>query len=155
MTSNLADRLNRFQGFLGNEPEPELSGRLTRMVGLTLECVGCPMVVGDRCVIFGQNTGNVEAEVVGFEDDRVYLMPLTAIEGLKPGARVVPLSAASRVPVGPQLLGRVVDGSGEPLDGKGPLQAEARVALTGDIINPLNRAPVRQSMDVVFGRLTR
>lgn len=96
MTSSLADRLNRFQGFLGSEPEPELSGRLTRMVGLTLECVGCPMVVGDRCVIFGQNTGNVEAEVVGFEDDRVYLMPLTAIEGLKPGARVVPLSAARK-----------------------------------------------------------
>jgi flagellum-specific ATP synthase len=148
MTSSLADRLNRFTGFFGEGPEPELSGRLTRMVGLTLECVGCPMVVGDRCVIFGQGTGNVEAEVVGFEDDRVYLMPLTAIEGLKPGARVVPLSAASRVPVGPQLLGRVVDGSGEPLDGKGALQAEARVPLSGDIINPLNRAPVRQSMDV-------
>ena len=93
MTSRLADRLNRFQDFLRDEPEPELSGRLTRMVGLTLECVGCPMVVGDRCVIQGQGAGSVEAEVVGFEDDRVYLMPLTAIEGLKPGARVVPVSA--------------------------------------------------------------
>ena len=148
MTSRLADRLNRFGDFLDGEPEPELSGRLTRMVGLTLECVGCPMVVGDRCVIEGEGTGKVEAEVVGFEDEKVYLMPLTAIEGLKPGARVVPLSSASRVPVGNRLLGRVVDGSGEPLDGKGPLQAEARVALTGDIINPLNRAPVRQPMDV-------
>ena len=46
MTSSLADRLNRFQGFLGNEPEPELSGRLTRMVGLTLECVGCQLPDG-------------------------------------------------------------------------------------------------------------
>ncbi|MBO6851908.1 MAG: flagellum-specific ATP synthase FliI, partial [Marinobacter sp.] len=132
MIGNLADRLDRLQGFLDKEPEPELSGRLTRMVGLTLECVGCPMVVGDRCVIQGQGTGSVEAEVVGFEDDRVYLMPLTAIEGLRPGARVVPLSAASRVPVGPQMLGRVVNGSGEPLDGKGPLQTEARVSIHGD-----------------------
>lgn len=148
MTAHLAERLTRLQDYFTEDSQPELSGRLTRMVGLTLECVGCPMVVGDRCVITGQGAGTVEAEVVGFEDERVYLMPLTAIEGLRPGARVVPLSVASRVPVGPELLGRVVNGNGEPLDGKGPLQAEARVSLSGDIINPLDRAPVRQSMDV-------
>ncbi|MEQ5834347.1 flagellar protein export ATPase FliI [Marinobacter sp. NFXS9] len=148
MTSTLADRLNRLQDYLPPQIEPELSGRLTRMVGLTLECVGCPMVVGDRCVIQGQGIGSVEAEVVGFEDDRVYLMPLTAIEGLRPGARVVPLSSASRVPVGPELLGRVINGSGVPLDGGGPLRAEAQVGLAGEIINPLHRAPVRQSLDV-------
>src|SRR5690554_7313629 len=148
MTYRLADRLRQLEGAIVAEPEPELSGRLTRMVGLTLECVGCPMVVGDRCVIQGEGAGSVEAEVVGFEEDKVYLMPLTAIEGLKPGARVIPLSSASLVPVGPQMLGRVVNGAGDPLDGKGPLQAEARVQLTGDIINPLNRAPVRQSLDV-------
>lgn len=144
----LAERLQRLGDYLPPKIEPELSGRLTRMVGLTLECVGCPMVVGDRCVIQGQGLGTVEAEVVGFEDERVYLMPLTAIEGLRPGARVVPLSAASRVPVGPELLGRVINGTGQPLDGDGPLQAAAQVDLTGDIINPLHRAPVRQSMDV-------
>lgn len=144
----LAERLQRLGDYLPPQIEPELSGRLTRMVGLTLECVGCPMVVGDRCVIQGQGVGTVEAEVVGFEDERVYLMPLTAIEGLRPGARVVPLSAASRVPVGPELLGRVINGTGLPLDGGGPLQAAAQVDLTGDIINPLHRAPVRQSMDV-------
>ncbi|MDX1801769.1 MAG: flagellar protein export ATPase FliI [Marinobacter sp.] len=144
----LAERLQRLGQYLPPKIEPELSGRLTRMVGLTLECVGCPMVVGDRCVIQGQGVGTVEAEVVGFEDERVYLMPLTAIEGLRPGARVVPLSAASRVPVGPELLGRVINGTGQPLDGGGPLQAAAQVDLTGDIINPLHRAPVRQSMDV-------
>ncbi len=144
----LAERLQRLGDYLPPQIEPELSGRLTRMVGLTLECVGCPMVVGDRCVIQGQGVGSVEAEVVGFEDERVYLMPLTAIEGLRPGARVVPLSAASRVPVGPELLGRVINGTGSPLDGDGPLQAAAQVDLTGEIINPLHRAPVRQSMDV-------
>lgn len=71
MTARLAERLKKLQKGLVSEPEPELSGRLTRMVGLTLECVGCPMVVGDRCVITGQGTGTVEAEVVGFEDERV------------------------------------------------------------------------------------
>ncbi|MBS3805092.1 MAG: flagellar protein export ATPase FliI [Oleiphilaceae bacterium] len=148
MTSPLAERLQHLENHLPPTLEPELSGRLTRMVGLTLECVGCPMVVGDRCLIQGQGLGNVEAEVVGFEDERVYLMPLTAIEGLRPGARVVPLAAASRVPVGPELLGRVVNGTGEPLDNLGPLRAEAQVPLAGNIINPLHRAPVRQSMDV-------
>lgn len=148
MTGTLAERLNQLSRNVPAMPLPELSGRLTRMVGLTLECVGCPMVVGDRCLIQGHGSVDVEAEVVGFEDDRVYLMPLTAIEGLRPGARVIPLSTASRVPVGPQLLGRVVNGNGEPLDGKGPLQPEARVSLAGAIINPLHRAPIRQSMDV-------
>lgn len=148
MSVSLAGRLEQLARNVPRKPAPELSGRLTRMVGLTLECVGCPMVVGDRCVIQGQDNSSVEAEVVGFEDDKVYLMPLTAIEGLRPGARVVPLSVASRVPVGPQLLGRVINGTGEPLDGKGPLQPEARVSLAGAIINPLHRAPVRESMDV-------
>lgn len=148
MTSSLTERLQRLASNVPTKPHPELSGRLTRMVGLTLECIGCPMVVGDRCMILGHGDNTVEAEVVGFEDDRVYLMPLTAIEGLRPGARVIPLSAASRVPVGPGLLGRVVNGNGEPLDDRGPLVAESRVPLSGDIINPLNRAPVRTSMDV-------
>ncbi|WP_372972595.1 flagellar protein export ATPase FliI [Marinobacter sp.] len=148
MTSSLAERLLQLSANIPSEPAPELSGRLTRMVGLTLECVGCPMVVGDRCLILGHGDATVEAEVVGFEDDRVYLMPLTAIDGLRPGARVVPLSAASKVPVGEGLLGRVVNGNGEPLDSHGPLQAEARVPLSGEIINPLHRAPVRTSMDV-------
>ncbi|MFL1406221.1 flagellar protein export ATPase FliI [Marinobacter sp. M1N3S26] len=148
MTSSLTERLQRLASNVPQRPRPELSGRLTRMVGLTLECVGCPMVVGDRCMILGHDTSTVEAEVVGFEDDRVYLMPLTAIEGLRPGARVIPLSAASRVPVGHGLLGRVVNGNGEPLDDRGPLEVEARVPLAGEIINPLNRAPVRTSMDV-------
>ncbi|PAV27378.1 flagellar protein export ATPase FliI [Tamilnaduibacter salinus] len=147
MSSSLADRLNRLPESLPDSLEPELSGRLTRMVGLTLECVGCPMVVGDRCQIETEGEIRIEAEVVGFEDDRVYLMPLTAVDHLRPGARVVPLSSASRVPVGPELLGRVVNGSGEPLDGRGPLGASAQAGLTADIINPLNRAPIRQSLD--------
>lgn len=118
------------------------------MVGLTLESVGCPMVVGDRCLIMSTGIAPVEAEVVGFAEERVYLMPLAAIEGLRPGARVVPIAAASRVPVGWHLLGRVMDGAGEPLDNRGPLVVEGHVPMQGNIINPLDRAPVRESLDV-------
>src|SRR5690554_8206589 len=131
MTYRLADRRRQLEGAMVAEPEPELSGRLTRMVGLTLECVGCPMVVGDRCVIQGEGAGSVEAEVVGFEEDKVYLMPLTAIEGLKPGARVIPLSSASRVPVGPQVRGRGANGAGGPVGEGGPWRAGPWVPLTG------------------------
>lgn len=128
--------------------EPEVSGRLVRMVGLTLEAVGCPLVVGDRCVIAGANGKRIEAEVVGFDEDRSYLMPLTSAEGLKPGAAVTPIDAVSEVPVGMGLLGRVLDGTGQPLDGLGPLAVEQYIPLTGAAINPLQRAPIRKPMDV-------
>ncbi|MDX5298625.1 MAG: flagellum-specific ATP synthase FliI, partial [Gammaproteobacteria bacterium] len=144
----LTERLQSYLPAIPGRIDPVVSGRLTRMVGLTLESVGCPMVIGDRCLIQGQGQQRVEAEVVGFDGDKVYLMPLTAIEGLRPGARVTPVGAASRIPVGFGLLGRVINGSADPLDGKGPLQADALVPFTGPVINPLNRAPVRQSMDV-------
>ncbi len=148
VTESLASRIQAFAGTVPERPEPELSGRLTRMVGLTLESVGCPMVVGDRCLIMSTGIAPVEAEVVGFAEERVYLMPLAAIEGLRPGARVVPIAAASRVPVGWHLLGRVMDGAGEPLDNRGPLVVEGHVPMQGNIINPLDRAPVRESLDV-------
>ncbi len=148
MTQILPDR---FEKYLKGVPElvaPEISGRLTRMVGLTLECVGCPMVVGDRCLISASESMQVEAEVVGFSEDKVFLMPLTQIDGLRPGARVTPIASATQIPVGFTLLGRVLNGAGQPLDGLGPLQPEAHVPMTGEIINPLRRAPIRAHLDV-------
>lgn len=118
------------------------------MVGLTLEAVGCPMVVGERCLIVGSGTHPVEAEVVGFEEERTFLMPLTAIDGLKPGARVIPVDSAGNIPVGFNLLGRVINGAAEPLDGLGPLEANAHIPYNGKTINPLDRAPIRASLDV-------
>lgn len=146
--SLLTDRLQGLADMATYRPQPEISGRLTRMVGLTLECIGCPMVIGDRCMVQAEGNHSVEAEVVGFENERVYLMPLAAIEGLRPGARVLPVAGTNRVPVGWGLLGRVIDGSASPLDGKGPVIAESYVSLNGKVINPLARAPVRTPMDV-------
>lgn len=146
--SLLTDRLQGLADMATYRPQPEISGRLTRMVGLTLECIGCPMVIGDRCIVQAEGNHSVEAEVVGFENERVYLMPLAAIEGLRPGARVLPVAGTNRVPVGWGLLGRVIDGSASPLDGKGPVIAESYVSLNGKVINPLARAPVRTPMDV-------
>lgn len=144
----LPERIKQYQPLIPDSVSPEVTGRLTRMVGLTLEAVGCPMVVGERCLIAGRGLHPVEAEVVGFDGERMFLMPLTAIDGLKPGARVIPIGSAGQIPVGFNLLGRVINGAAEPLDNLGPLEPSAHISYTGNPINPLDRAPIRESMDV-------
>jgi flagellum-specific ATP synthase len=142
---------NRLQAMMARNTTPPplvVHGRLTRMVGLTLEADGCRAAVGDRCRISNAGMQNVEAEVVGFAGDSLFLMPTDEPHGLSPNARVTPLGKSGDVAVGPGLLGRVVDGAGNPLDDKGPLKTEARVPLKGKIVNPLQRAPIREPLDV-------
>jgi len=136
------------EALLARVPPPVVAGRLTRMVGLTLEAAGVQAAVGDRCQIVSADQAQIEAEVVGFSGDRLYLMPTGDIHGLKPDARVVPRPGAGTVRVGPRMLGRIVDGSGMPLDGLGPIETEASVRLTGTPINPLRRTPITQPLDV-------
>ena len=92
--------------------------------------------------------GEIEAEVVGFGDDITYLMPTEAVRGIVPGSRVMPLNRQSGLPVGMGLLGRVVDGNGQPLDGLGEINAEARAPTTRPPMNPLIRRPINTPMDV-------
>jgi len=126
---------------------PVVSGRLTRMVGLTLEAVGCKVKVGDRCLI-EQGKDYIEAQVVGFDGDKFFLMPVEPANSLSPGAKVTPILDGSSIPVGDNLLGRVISGAGIPLDGKGDLVSNQMLNLEGAIINPMQRAPIRQKMDV-------
>ena len=142
------DALARYRQRLADVPPPVVAGCLTRMVGLTLEASGCQAAVGDRCEIVSADDTRIEAEVVGFAGERLYLMPTGDIHGLKPNARVVPRPHAGTVRVGPKLLGRVVDGACRPLDGQGPIETEASVRLTGSPINPLLRQPITQPLDV-------
>ncbi|AMN46601.1 flagellum-specific ATP synthase [Steroidobacter denitrificans] len=140
--------LTRCAALLERLPPPPVEGVLTRMVGLTLEAAGCQAAVGDRCDVLAGAGERIEAEVVGFSGDRLYLMPTGDIHGLKPNARVIPRLGAEMAAVGPQLLGRIVDGAGTPLDGLGPLSCPARVRLTGVPINPLSRQPIEEPLDV-------
>ncbi|MFL9904842.1 flagellar protein export ATPase FliI [Paraburkholderia sp. RL17-337-BIB-A] len=135
-------------------------GRLTRAAGLVLEAVGLRLSVGAEVMIelpAGSSLPMAEAEVVGFSGDKLFLMPTTEVIGLLPGARVYPLESApiadpmagaKRLPVGWELLGRVLDASGRPLDGLGPLGAHADAPLSAPVINPLNREPIHQVLDV-------
>jgi flagellum-specific ATP synthase len=125
-----------------------VEGQLARMIGLTLEALGCQAAVGDRCEVMAADGSSVEAEVVGFSGERLYLMPTGDVQGVKPSARVIPRSGAGFVRVGPELLGRVIDGAGEPLDGRGPLHVEDRTRLAGVPLNPLLRAPIERTLDV-------
>jgi len=143
-TSRLERRLRRVE----RTPAPAVEGSLTRMVGLTLEAVGCQAAIGETCDVIVGDGSRIESEVVGFAGDRLYLMPTGDAHGLGPNARVIPRRGAGTVPVGPQLLGRIIDGAAQPLDGLGPLDCEARVRLTGKPINPLARQPISEPLDV-------
>ena len=125
-----------------------VQGRLTRMVGLTLEADGCRAAVGDRCRISNAGMQSVDAEVVGFSGESLFLMPTDEPHGLSPNARVVPLGKSADVAVGQGILGRVLNGTGQPLDNRGPLKTDTRVPLKGRAINPLLRAPIRDPLDV-------
>ena len=131
-----------------NAYRPKVAGQLIRMVGLTLEAVGLNVKVGDRCMVQRDGAEDVEAEVVGFDQQRIFLMPIEQVDGLRPGAKVWPLHGSSDVPVGYGLLGRVVDGTGRPLDESGPIEDPLAGNLQGRIINPLHRDPIRTPLDV-------
>ena len=137
----LGDRLDDSRGLV-------VEGKLTRMVGLTLEAVGCRAAIGGRCDVINAAGDRIEAEVVGFAGESLYLMPTGDIRGLEPDARVVPTGRISEATVGDELLGRIIDGSGVPLDSKGILHADRRWPLNGGYTNPLARAPIREPLDV-------
>ncbi|HEX6999682.1 MAG TPA: flagellar protein export ATPase FliI [Gammaproteobacteria bacterium] len=144
----VADRLARWQWLLEQPLVPLAEGRLVRMVGMTLEAVGCRVPVGGRCRIVGHGHDPVEAEAVGFAGERTYLMPVGPIEGLTPNARVMPIDRAQFIPVGEELLGRVINPLGQPLDDLPALRCRHRAPLAGRLRNPLGRDPVRQPLDV-------
>lgn len=146
MSASLLTKIKHLQQQIPNVPSVA-AGKLVRGIGLTLEAVGCQMPVGSQCLVQTID-GQIEAEVVGFAENITYLMPTEAVKGIVPGSRVQPLNREQGLPVGMALLGRVVDGNGQPLDGLGPIKAEKRVPLTRPPMNPLNRKPITQPLDV-------
>jgi len=146
----------------------QLSGRLTRISGLVMEATGLKLPLGSGCRIAVAGGNAVEAEVVGFSGDKLFMMPTDDVYGLAPGAQVFPIEVTTRepvvgerleprrratdrakhVPVGEQLLGRVVDGNGRPLDGLALPSARQHRSLHSRPFNPLQRAPIDRSQDV-------
>ncbi|MFI3274442.1 flagellar protein export ATPase FliI [Vibrio sp.] len=142
----LANRLSQYK-IEGLKSRPVASGKLVRVVGLTLEATGCKAPIGSLCLVETMS-GQMEAEVVGFSGDNLFLMPSEQITGILPGARVTPMTSESGIPVGMELLGRVIDGVGNPLDGLGPIYTEQRASFNAEPINPLARKPISEPLDV-------
>ncbi|WJV52162.1 flagellar protein export ATPase FliI [Pectobacteriaceae bacterium CE90] len=160
MTARLSrwlSTLDSFEKRIANTPSVRRYGRLTRATGLVLEVTGLHMPLGATCLIERQN-GNqveeVESEVVGFNGQKLFLMPLEEVEGIIPGARVYERigpegkTQGKQLPLGPELLGRVLDGSAKPLDGLPAPDTGYRAALITPPVNPLQRTPIEDVLDV-------
>ena len=149
MSARLVERLERYRARIsGRDSSVTVHGSLVRTIGLVMEARGIHVAIGERCFVESESGRLVSAEAVGFDGGRVLLMAEGHGDGLAPGARVMPAGRSIEVAVGPQLLGRVIDGSGLPLDGKGQLRCGERVPLFGRPVNPLRRALVDQPLDV-------
>ena len=143
-----ASRIHKLNDYISDSRGMVVEGKLKRMIGLTLEASGCRAAIGEQCDVISSNGDQIEAEVVGFASENLYLMPTGDIRGLEQDARVVPTGRVGEALVGEGLLGRVIDGAGRPLDGKGPIRSEQRRPLSGESINPLARSPIREQLDV-------
>ena len=145
----------------------EVRGTLTRLAGLVLEATGIRVPVGSQCLVSMRSQAPVLTEVVGFSNERAFLMPAGDVHGLSSGASVVPAPAyiavprlgerrqtdraagygMLRLPLGDGLLGRVVDAHGAPMDRRGPVEDVTSQALDRQPINAMDRAPVRDMLD--------
>jgi flagellum-specific ATP synthase len=122
----MSELLSRAAGALAGADLARCHGRVSNLIGLIIEATGLQAEVGEVCLVGAdRNRGAVPAEVVGFREGRTLLMPLGELQGIGPGTKVLPTGAPFRVPVGPHLLGRVIDGLGAPLDGLGHVTGEA------------------------------
>lgn len=125
------------------------NGRVTRVIGLTMESQGPGVSIGEVCYLRPPGAGkNILAEVVGFRDHRVLLMPLGLMEGIGPGCEVVAAGHALKVGVGRGLLGRVLDGLGRPIDGLGPVKVEKSYPASNSPPDPLQRRRITEPLGV-------
>ncbi len=123
------------------------TGRVSRVIGLTVESEGPVVSIGDLCHIESPDSGDrIEAEVVGFKESRLLLMPLGDLRGITSGAIVISTGDQLRIPVGDELIGRVVDGLGKPIDGKGPLMALHMRGVNAIAPQPLSRPPIQKAL---------
>ena len=142
-------RLNVLSNAIDKVEPIKIQGKVTRVIGMVIEGSGIDLSVGELCKIFPHDKAPVVCEVVGFNGDGVLMMPLGDTRGLGPGCRIVSLGHKARVRLTTELLGRVIDGLGNPIDGKGEIQRRtAEYNLYGDAPGPLERRRIENPLDV-------
>ncbi len=124
------------------------TGKIENIVGMSIEASGLKAAVGDICRIYSDDTGGqINAEVVGFRDDRVLLMPYSEMSGISAGNFVRTSGQQLRLRVGPFLKGRIINALGQPIDDLGPFEGGVSYCIAGSHINPLTRPPIREKME--------
>ncbi len=139
--------IERYTALLDRIDPMRVYGRVAEITGIILKATGLRVSIGEACRVYSDGEVPVDAEVVGFKDDRVLLMALGDIRGVRPGSRVLPVGKRLSVRVSEDLVGRVIDALGNPIDGKGPLKGEM-YPLTGEPINPLQRQRITEPIDL-------
>ena len=136
--------LDKYHRLLKSRSFVRYTGKVTKVVGLTIEAEGPETHIGALCHIVSQQKEPILAEVVGFRDNNVLLMPIGDMSGIGPGNRVIATNSELQVGVGPKLLGRVLDGLGNPMDGKGPIEVEKYYPVNNTPPNPIKRPRINQ-----------
>jgi len=134
---------------IGDVPLITVQGRVDQVIGLVIESQGPGIAVGSLCEVDIDNgRQRIPAEVVGFRGERALLMPLGEMRGVEPGGVIRLAESTATAPVSEALLGRVIDGLGNPVDGKGPLHCHETYPLYATPLNPMERDRVLEPVDV-------
>ncbi len=139
---------SKYYDILKNSHLTKDSGKVTDVTGLLIKGYIPGVSIGSICEIQGSATKPLLAEVVGFKDRQVLMMSLSDMRGISMGSKITLAKSVATVKVSDELLGRVVDGLAQPLDGKPELEVIKEVPLYAEVVNPLSRKPIRQSLDV-------
>jgi flagellum-specific ATP synthase len=141
--------LEKYSSALKDVDTFRYSGRVSKVIGLTIESIGPPVNIGEICEITPARGGKpIKAEVVGFRDNVVLLMPLGDMEGIGPGSGVTANGGTLKVPVGEEMLGRILDGLGVPIDGRGPLRFSTLYPVSNSPPNPLARKRITEVLEL-------
>lgn len=131
-----------------NSETYSLTGKIENIVGMSIEASGGHAAVGDICRIYNSETGTqVTAEVVGFKNDHILLMPYSEMHGISAGNFVRNTGGQLTLQVGEFLRGRIINALGQPIDGKGLFEGGTSYCIGGNYINPLRRPPIRERME--------
>ncbi|MBO4400705.1 MAG: flagellar protein export ATPase FliI [Selenomonadaceae bacterium] len=149
MIKNTID-LSRLTEAISEVKTVKLTGKVTQVVGLVIESAGPTVSVGELCYVYPKNSelAPIPAEVVGFREGKVMLMPIGDMQGVGPGCEVLAAQKTLQVKVGDELLGRVLDGLGNPMDGKGEILSKLEYPLTAPPPPPLERPRITESLYV-------